>query len=309
MPSPQTSNRSIGQLHKQAMQRNNTTSRSLPRMSLARCSKQAGVQPPSQGELNRDALRTILHLGLAGLGTGATVRGLSGLRDLLQRGQGAAVTSSVPQTVPIPLPTRAVHPRLTHDTDYELPEDDREKVAQKDWASDWGPAFNANAGGGITWWQVPAGAALGAGGLYGGWKLMDALMAARRRSETSGELEDAQKEYQNALQEQYNVAMMAKDAADDSLSLALDQLADQLEKQGGFLEDLLDTGRNAAHGFGGAYSLAMLMSALGSGYAGHQWAKNRSSSKLLEKALRRRARERSQPQPIYARPDVLPSVA
>lgn len=225
---------------------------------------------------------------------------------------GVAGTSSIPQEISIPSFRRKPQeaPAIVEDTDYT--EEDEEGAYKQ---ADNGSIWDANPSGNPTWWQMPAGMALGGAGLYGGWKGIDALLAAKRRGDVDSELADAEGEYNEALGEQYNAAMAAKGAASDTYD-GLDELCDAMEKQAILgLEnvrlgvDMPDVSsmipsqaKDIAHGLGGAYTTAALAALLGGGYAGYNWAKGKSRESLLADALRRRAKTRSQPQPIYARP-------
>lgn len=241
-----------------------------------------------------------------------------GFRSLLspQTAQ-VAPTSSVPQNLPIHTYTRKPAPVVR---DYEADEAQHQedemggepaissKVANS--------LFDANPSGGVTWWQIPAGLTLGAGGLAGGWKGLDALMSSKHQGDVNSDLDEAKREYEQALQDQFLASPAGSKTAADQPYEGLDELFDALEKRGGIelgyempnvgemVSNAVPTGvKDFAHGAGGGYAAAALLSALGSGYAGYQWGKKRSKSKQISDALNRRARERMNPMPLYATAD------
>jgi len=219
-----------------------------------------------------------------------------GLRSYLSpdKSNNISNTSSVPQVLPIRVNQPA--PPQVIDEDYDDAYEDEDeytegeanmKIAEFDM---WG----ANDGGGPAWWQIPASVGIGVAGLGAGWSGIDALLNAKRKNDTDNSLEQAKEDYEEALTDQYQSSKVAEDSS-------LDALFDEMEKQAG----IVDTIKNFLHGGAGAYATALGTATLGSGYAGYQWAKSRSKNKMLEKALRRRARERAQPQPVYAKPEYI----
>lgn len=314
--------------------------------------KQANGAPQSM--LNQEALQTVLNLGLAGLGAGAVGRGLSGFKSMLfPQGQDVTATSSVPQELPIRIFQHAPKPPVEQAYDDDQAQQQQIEAidnpdvssvppdavdagpetalaaeggmpADADLAPDGMPKLasltDANPTGGVTWWQVPAGLTAAGLGVYGGWQGLDALLGKKRQGDLTGDMEEAQREYEQALQDQFLAVhpdpQPGQKAAGDHPYAGLDSLFDAMEKKAVELgyEMPVDVGsmvpdvvKDVGHGAGGAYATAALISALGSGYAGFNWARKRSQSKMIEEALKRRARARAAPQPLYATAD--PTVA
>jgi hypothetical protein len=149
---------------------------------------------------------------------------------------------------------------------------------------------------GINWWQVPAHAALGAGGVAGGWALMDKLLDSRRKAELDQELSDAQSEYEEALRQQYETALTKRGVLDE----VFEKLA-MLCKAGGnspseWLRGLLEA-------VGGAYVTGLGVTGGAGALGGYHWAKSQSRRRKLEEAMRlRRAQMANRPEPLYAYP-------
>jgi len=166
---------------------------------------------------------------------------------------------------------------------------------------------------------IPSIFAAGGGGLVGGWSLMDWLLKKQRRAQQSAEVDDAKEDYRQALREQYLMSMMSK-RSDDRSHGNLDEVYDRYdairEKRGNSSPTDMTMSEYAFPGplpyiFGnrdigqklqGALYTAMLAAAGGSAYGTYQWAKGRNNQKLLEKAIKLRARRRAGPQAMYAIP-------
>jgi hypothetical protein len=131
-------------------------------------------------------------------------------------------------------------------------------------------------------WVYPAGAAAVGAGLYGGYKLTDWLLDKTRKREIDSELEQARKEYQEAMLGQY---AGQKTAAVDPI--------DQLFEKQAILGKALGLGL-----------LGMGAVGLASGLGSYSWARKHSRSKALEEAIRRRqeALFAQAPRPIMAIP-------
>ena len=119
------------------------------------------MPPADQAQINRDAWNKVLALGLAGVGTGAGLRGLIGLRNLFSQPPAVDSGSSLPTSLPVYV------------------EDDEEDALRKAGAL-LKQAFEnpltklvGDSRPGVNWWQIPVGIGMGAGGAYGGWKLID----------------------------------------------------------------------------------------------------------------------------------------
>lgn len=238
-------------------------------------------------QAQRDAWNRMLSVLVTGGAAGAGIRGLLGMHNLMQSKPAIDPQSSIPQTVPIHMP---MPPGM----------EEEEKVA----------LFGARPDGGFNAWEIPTGVAAGAGGLMGGWKLVDWLMDKQRRSSASGELDEAKGDYESALQDQYNVAMMSKGASsaptlDDVYDHTHDQekVATHITKLGGIIpESWKSTGRDIGHGAAGAYMTALLALTGLSGVGAYKWTNSKSKGKAMERAMKKRRTMRPAPQPIMAIP-------
>jgi hypothetical protein len=132
--------------------------------------------------------------------------------------------------------------------------------------------------------------------LYGGYRLVDKTMDARRRAELDKELEDAKQNYENAVQQVIRPIEQPKWAADKQASIdeKLDTLF-ELSKEA----NMLGQGANMALSIWPAL-------AFGSGYLTYNMMNSRRQSKLLEKAIRQRQRSQINNEPLYAFPDYRP---
>lgn len=245
---------------------------------------------------------------MAGLGIGAGARGFLGLRNMFtQRPPEVALTSSVPAEIPIGVPMRQ---------EEEKPR--RLKLAAlatalaKHAEEQWGDGFakmmpnitttNPMA----TAWGIPAAAAVGAGGVTGGWHLMNWLLDHQRHNSLDRQLNNAKDEYRNTITDQYRNALQKQGSA--SPFPRLDELYDALQPE---LEKRAEPGDGTAAqwmsdkgqaGMGVALT-ALGALGLGSAYTTYNWAKNRGRDKLISQAIRMRGRQRQAPQPMYAVPE------
>lgn len=154
-------------------------------------------------------------------------------------------------------------------------------------------------------WQIAGTTLAGAGGLAGGYKLMDWFLDAKRKRDLDEEIAQAREKYRQALTNQYAPKMAG-------VSDQLDQLAETAEKRAADLVDTFVTGpakyiyensgdaRKGVNLYGG---LAAALAAL-SAYGGYKYTRDRSTEALLEKAVKRRSREQAarRPAPLYAVP-------
>lgn len=241
------------------------------------CAKQANqgfynaVQEATAQQLRHKALGNIGTLAVVGAGVGAGSRGLLGLLQLAQR------NSHKPEpTIPPPLAI-----------DLPLSEQEEEKVGG---VSDFLRGDYAQSINGIPW-AIPAHVAAGAGGLAGGWTLMDYLLDKRRKGELQSELDKAKGDYETAL------SNGMKTAEEGSLASDLDRLYDEVEKRSSSLADMA----GQATGMYGLYAGA---SGLAGALMAYQLGKKRQRKALIEKALKERRRKRfqSQPSALYLRP-------
>jgi len=234
---------------------------------------------------------------------------------LARSGPGVARSSLVPTSVAVPVPGRD--------------EEEEPKVASLSEAAGLlKEAVFGDAKPGINWWQPPAAVALGAGGAYGGWKLIDALMDWRRKKELHGEVSDAQQEYEDALQQQYTSALKtAEDSPYNELEDVFELYYEPLEKQADLTrswwypemlrpenikanmpdwvpnwQQTKQTVGDAAHTGLGALLTAMGITGAAGAMGGWHLARRGSKGKATEEAMKLRRAMRRAPQPIYAYP-------
>lgn len=229
----------------------------------------------------RKALQAVLGFGLGGLGLGASARGVMGLRDLfVAPPAGPPSTALSPSLLPIPVPQYA--------GEDEEASPLRKAAATISKAAIGGlrPDFN--------WWQMPVSAALGAGGIAGGWKLMDTILDSRRRVEVEQELTDAKEDYDAALQEQYVRALTKRGV--------LDEVFEKFAAWGGDWGQLLQV-------LLGTYATGVGAATVAGGFSGYNWARARAGrrrtspqSPLLQAMQKRRRALALQPGPFYAYP-------
>jgi hypothetical protein len=237
----------------------------------------------AEGMALRRALQSVLGVGLGGLGVGAGARGIVGLRNLFTGGRDMVQRSApVPTLLPVPVPQR--------------PDEEKAPLSRAA-ATITKEAVRA----GLNWWQIPASATLGAGGVAGGWELMDRILDSRRRAELDQELSDAQTEYEEALQARYEQALQKRGALDD----VFEKLAgeeDTLSRLWRYLTD-----NDPAQGAMGLYATGLAATTGAGALGGYHWARSRGRRAQLEEALRRRKRmSAGQPEPLYAYPTSLP---
>lgn len=246
------------------------------------------VQAQHGAGLRRDALHQLGRLLLTGAGVGMAGRGLLGVLQLTKR------NLSPPQglggdIVPVDVPYPAA--------------EEEEKVAgvsnffKGDYAkSPWGiPAM------------LPATVIGGTASIYGGWKLMDAVLDARRRAELNEDVDAAKSEFQQALLSEYDRPHKTpKLASDQSLGDDLDKLYRNV-KAAGMLEDTL-------HGAGigtGLYGTAAGIAGIAAAVGAYQATRKRREQELLRKAHKIRLRQRwnTQPPPLVMQPVPVPEEA
>lgn len=126
---------------------------------------------------------------------------------------------------------------------------------------------------------------------YGGWKAVDSVLDRQRRLKTEEELEEAKKKYEEAVLSSYK-------RGEDKVSN--DELLDSVFSvyKSASVQDWMDT----AKGLGLTYALATAPL----GYlVVNNAMKKKSKRKILEKAMRERARIQAQKQPaeLYAIPE------
>jgi hypothetical protein len=249
----------------------------------------------AMSQAEKDAWNRMLAVLVTGGAAGAGIRGLMGVRNMFRDKPKVDPVSSIPQPVPIRIPLR-----MQEEEDEPMP-----KLA----------GLGARPSGRFNWWEIPTGIAAGAGGLFGGWKLVDWLMDKRRQMAMQGELDEAKKDYESALQDQYSSAMLSKGAsAEPTLDDVFDHISDpekmqaQMEKVGfSFIpQSWKNTSGDVGHGAAGAYLTALMALTGLSGLGAYKWTKSKSRSKAMEKAIKKRRMMRAAPQPITAIPQYTP---
>jgi hypothetical protein len=244
------------------------------------------IQQEANRQLRSQALRDVLGYGAAGIGVGASLRGL---QTLLRLGAGAVNTGKPAPSVPSGLLAELPLPM----------DDDVEEKQSFDVQSvlDFGAGKKAITPEGVPWF-LPAAVGLPALGAVGGWKFMDWIMDKRRKGAVKQDVEDAKREYEQALLESQGI----KSSSCSELGATLDKLYDTVvEKTAGRIADI-------GGQLSGVYLLAAMMAGTMSGVGGYNWAKKRSRRKVVEKALKnlKRKQQMQQPAPIYVQPHYVP---
>lgn len=280
--------------------------------------KQAGTRGasyttlPQQAQAKRDAFRQLITLLGLGTAAGGGARMLMGGGNLLKDTQSPMRSfSPAPPTITIPGP---------QEDDEELEKLGVAKPPWWDWIAQKLPNISTTRPLGDTWGPT-AGIGAAGGGIYGGWKLTDWLLNKEKQQQQTRDLSDAEAEYKKALADQYRAAMLAKQGDD---TLGIDDLYDRYaayvqehgrDKSAGWWDWLnmpwaAVLGHDNWQGAKGALAAAMALTAGGAGTATYNWTKGRSTQKLLEKAIRQRARMRAAraPSPIYTQVEPQPSV-
>jgi len=131
-------------------------------------------------------------------------------------------------------------------------------------------------------WTIGAPSAILAG--FGGWKLVDAIMDWRRKSQLENELSGKKREYARLLEE-----TTSKHASDEAgIEAELDELADMATRgveKSAAVTDAWNAGLSALL----FYSV---LSSLMGGKLSYDYFKKRNQRRIAEEALRRRAKER-----------------
>jgi hypothetical protein len=201
-------------------------------------------------------MRDLLRIGALTAALGVGYRGALGLRRVLSP-DSEVQTPEAPSVVRIPI---------------------RRKQAALE-------AYNPEAPGGVVPflkgqqgttmlskpWAIAALPFVIGGGLYGGYKLSDILFDKLRKSNTQQELDEAKKQYQEAL------LGRDKEAGDQAISAKVDKLFDTVWEKRAILDKAT-----------GGYLAALLAAGGLAAYAGHSLGSKYNKSNLLQKALERR---------------------
>lgn len=269
----------------------------------------------ANANMRNEAARDVGRLGLAMLGIGGAARGATGLAGLLRNNLRRTAAPAV-MTLPYPVADEEEQPRRKPKAASDAPAalSPGRRVFRK-------AAFEVTGKTALPWYR-PAMLLAGMGGLYGGWKGVDAVLDAQRRTSREQELEEAKQEFHDALFQQYDrplksaplPAKKASDAADggpapgdlcDRLGGVFDRLekAAQLLKEGSRIGDI---GGEAA----GWYGTYAALSGLATGALVYEQARKRQRRAILDKALKRRERHRyyTAPPEIVAMPEPVLSI-
>jgi hypothetical protein len=235
---------------------------------------QDALQEYYSKSLRASALQQALGVGAAGLGVGLGARGLLGLLGLGKHN---------------------VSPEEPYSSSVIEIDDEEEKEASTDKSSsflDFVKGRYAETTAGVPW-AMPAAVGAGAGGLYGGWKMMDYLLDKRRESRVDEELEEAKAEYEAALAD-------TKEAADGSFGKDLDELYNNLNMYG---EKAAASWPEISGQAAGVYGTTAGLGALLMAIMGYKHGKKKQRKRVIRKAQTSRRREeyRKRPDPLFAR--------
>ena len=276
---------------------------------FAKSVKQADPNPalagPTMNQLNwNSTVGDVTQMGLGALAVGAGARGLTGLYNLMtERATRPRNTYPGAMVTRIPIPVQ--------DDEDDKPHHRRKVVT----ATDGGPPVTDYRNGAL---YMPAMMGAGALGLYGGWKGVDALLQHQRDQASKQKVEDARKDFEQALLESYpkprkpsgipglKVSQDEQESDGQKLSRALDDLYDKLQEKrafdwsiGGMVSP--DTTQNLA----GMYGTYALGSGLLAGKLTYDAGMKNNGQTVLRKAIARRARRQAMQRPseILAVPD------
>jgi hypothetical protein len=279
--------------------------------------KHAAVAPPQPqtlSDLNTAAgLSDVGHMGIGALAVGAGARGLTGLYNLLKRNirppqnpyPGALVTR-----VPVPV------------EDEEAPPLSRRRRKSASAAAPAMPATPGVADYRNQWWYAPSMLGAGALGMYGGWKSVDDLLNNRREADSTQDVEDSRKDFEQAMLESYPKprkpsglpphGKLAGDQQDETtdaekLSAALDELYEKLHEKKADFDWTFGRTMNpdTTQGAAAMYGVYGLGSALLAGKMTYDSGMKTNGQAVLRKAIARRNRKQfaQRPSEMLAVPD------
>ncbi len=240
------------------------------------------VQDVANAALKRETTQQVLKYLALGAAGGAAFRGLGGLLNMTS-GSKPVPTSSV--NMPVAYPSR----RSPED------EDDDEKQAASE---------SATKAIGLDYYLPSLVLGLPAA-TYAGFKGVDALLDRQRRLKTEEELERRKTEYEDALFGSYK---QSSDSTGSSVSGNLDAAFSGLEKIAEESGSALDPATYGLPNLSGAARGAAMTYAIPASLMGYfmvnKMMQSGSKRKLVNKAMRERARRRAiqQPAGLYAIP-------
>jgi hypothetical protein len=290
-------------------------------------------------QLRSDAMQDITNKALAALGIGMAARGGLGLYNVAFP-KGNRLSAQKPTVLDVPYPLaddedeeekesadlRAATPRLSVAKERIVSQHIADggtlkeaiKKAYSDWSDDLVDGHVDDREKCANWWydtfikgtgakekaDIPwhgPGTLLGVvGGGYAGWKILDKILASRRKAEQQKKLDEAKAQFSQALSGQYEAGKQSSD-----LSGQLDDLYDKFEKTANG-EGWVD--QNTWGQLGQMYGMYAAPMALFTGIATYRAAAKRRRKEILEKAIKKRKQRRQALAPIeiYARPVPLP---
>lgn len=267
----------------------------------------AAPYPPNQffadnDQLKTEALQRVLNMIPLGLATGASVRGGVGLMNFLRR-QYRPPEEPSEDAFPYPLKAAAASPFahwLAKLTGIVAPNNRTFRGAAGNMLGD-----KAQTMADIPWYTPGVVGGLG-GGLYGGYMLTDHVLDRMRRNETSSELDDAKRQYEEAIAAQFKSAALTRLASDYAASQTAaapppaPPVATQPVKQA-----IVDTAVAAMPGWYKGLLLTLAgASGVGAFKTTYDWTNKRSPQRVLDEAVRRRQLQRIKqfPQPVFIGP-------
>jgi hypothetical protein len=278
-----------------------------------------------------DVSRALLLAGALGIG----VRGLQGAGTMFGRGKPALLADQSPALLEVPRPV------FDTDSDAGIRKKKKDqtirgaagtqiKSAQKlhpigsmlgmyknpfnpedgGWLAGHGASPTSELGKTQMPWYIPAVGAATVGGSIGGYKIMDWILNKKRKADLKGELDDAKREYQEALVDMYDpkqISLVKRGSAASLLARDLHELATLMTKLGE--ETWTDTigkrvdglfptfkAQQTASSVGGSalglYAALAGGLALGSGYLANQYFSKTDPNKVLADLVKKRSRER-----------------
>lgn len=260
----------------------------------------------TQQNIHRELLDAMKTTALTTLGIGAGLRGAQGLYSLIHRNLNPPRSPNEDLVMSVPTARKSAARELTQEDCDRFHKALLQALGQDKAAawSDWftqplqhtqdllsGQAATSLqdyplAGAGLT--------AAGLAGLAGGYGLTDHLLNARKQIELKREEEDAQDQYEQALQQL--VQPPHKTAAERTLGEDLSLLYERVKSATDLGGALLNV----------AGTTWPLMALLG-GTLAYNMTRSRQPGPTLDKALARRQRQQLLNEPLYAFPDYRPA--